>query len=153
MVNLFTYRINQFYLEVAESATFRRPSPFRAPDGPAMLGDQEARYRQMRGGKVFGAAAVASAALFYGAAYTQDRAEQGHEIARTWCAGCHVVEPGEESGSDAAPPLPVVAQDPSLSPDRLRTWLADPHPPMPNLSLTREEIEALVAYIGSLRQQ
>ena len=97
--------------------------------------------------------AAAAAITLSGLAGAQERVEQGHEIARNWCSGCHVVEPGGTSGSDAAPPLPVVAQDSSLSPDRLRAWLADPHPPMPNLSLTREEIEALVAYIGSLRTQ
>ena len=45
----------------------------------------------------------------------------------------------------------AVAQDPALTPERLTQWLADPHPPMPNLSLANEEIAALVAYIGSLR--
>jgi cytochrome c len=107
----------------------------------------------MGAGRVCGAVVVTWLAVSWGAAQAQELAAQGHEIARTWCAGCHVVEPGGASGSDVAPPLPMVAQDPSLSPDRLRAWLADPHPPMPNLSLTREEIEALVAYIGSLRTQ
>lgn len=77
--------------------------------------------------------------------------EQGLSIARNWCRGCHVVEPGGTSGSDIAPPFPVVAQNSSLTPEQLRAWLVDPHPPMPNLALTRDEIEALVAYIGSLR--
>jgi mono/diheme cytochrome c family protein len=106
----------------------------------------------MGGLKSLGLAAVAAITLS-GVASAQERVEQGHEIARNWCSGCHVVEAGGASGSDAAPPLPAVAQNPALSPDRLRAWLADPHPPMPNLSLTRDEIEALVAYIGSLRTQ
>ncbi|NJO37736.1 MAG: hypothetical protein HC871_09095 [Rhizobiales bacterium] len=32
----------------------------------------------------------------------------------------------------------------------LKAWLADPHPPMPNLSLSRLEIDDLLAYIESL---
>jgi mono/diheme cytochrome c family protein len=72
-------------------------------------------------------------------------------LARQWCSACHLVEPGQPAGGDAAPPFMAVAQDPALTPERLAQWLADPHPPMPNLSLANEEIAALVAYIGSLR--
>ena len=81
----------------------------------------------------------------------QDRAAQGHALARQWCTSCHMVEPGGATGSDVAPPFPQIAQDKRLTPGQLRAWLADPHPPMPNLSLTRDEIENLVAYISSLR--
>jgi mono/diheme cytochrome c family protein len=81
----------------------------------------------------------------------QDRAAKGHALAKQWCSSCHIVEPGTTSASDVAPPFPKVAQDKRLTPDKLRAWLRNPHPPMPNLSLSREEIENLVAYIGSLR--
>jgi cytochrome c len=154
LANLFTYEINQFYLPAAEIR--RMPasvSVFKA-GGRHCYGEEKlARGSEMGAGKTWGAAAAMSWMALGSAALAQERAEQGHEIAKTWCAGCHVVEPGGTAGSDAAPPLPVVAQNPSLSPDRLRAWLADPHPPMPNLSLSRDEIEALVAYIGSLRTQ
>jgi hypothetical protein len=33
----------------------------------------------------------------------------------------------------------------------LEGFLADPHPVMPDMSLTRQEIKDLVAYIGSLK--
>ncbi|MCI0431907.1 MAG: cytochrome c, partial [Rhodospirillales bacterium] len=98
-----------------------------------------------------GLAALAVAGSLCDVASAQERVELGQTIARNWCSGCHVVEPGGTSGSDVAPPFPVVAQHPSLTADQLRAWLAHPHPPMPNLNLTREEIEALVAYILSLR--
>jgi cytochrome c len=83
-------------------------------------------------------------------ATTQDRVAKGHQLAQQWCTGCHIIEPGTTSASDVAPPFPKIAQDKRLTADQLRVWLANPHPPMPNLSLTREEIENLVAYIGSL---
>ena len=109
---------------------------------------------RLRLGRIVPPVAAASLWLLAApAAEAQMKVEQGHEIARTWCSGCHVVESGGASGSDVGPPFPVVAQDSSLTPDRLRAWLADPHPPMPNLSLSQDEIEALVAYIGSLRSQ
>ena len=84
------------------------------------------------------------------AAATPDRVAKGHKLAQQWCTGCHIIEPGTTSASDVAPPFPKIAQDKRLTADQLRVWLANPHPPMPNLSLTREEIENLVAYIGSL---
>lgn len=83
----------------------------------------------------------------------QELEGQGHKLAQQWCSGCHLVEAGQETGGDAAPPFMAVAQDPALTPERLTQWLSDPHPPMPNLSLANEEIAALVAYIGSLRTE
>ena len=77
--------------------------------------------------------------------------KQGHLLARQWCASCHLVEPGG-SVVDRAPPFATLANDPTLTPDRLRGWLAAPHPAMPDLSLTRLEIESIVSYIESLRR-
>jgi len=84
------------------------------------------------------------------AAMAQQSAD-GLAIARQWCASCHIVEPGGV-GSDAARPFAEVANDPNFTMDGLRAWLSDPHPPMPSLTLTNEEIDALMAYIASLRQ-
>ena len=86
-------------------------------------------------------------------AFAQELEAQGQMLARQWCSGCHLVEPGQATAGDAAPPFMAVAQDPALTPGRLTQWLSDPHPPMPNLSLGNEEIAALVAYIGSLRSE
>ena len=80
------------------------------------------------------------------------QAADGLAIARQWCAGCHIVEPGGK-GSDAARPFAEVANDPNFTKDGLRAWLADPHPPMPGLSLSNAEIDALMAYITSLRRK
>jgi len=79
------------------------------------------------------------------------QAVDGLAIARQWCASCHVVEPGG-TGSDAARPFEDVANDPNFTTDGLRAWLSDPHPPMPGLDLSNEEIDALSAYIVSLRR-
>jgi mono/diheme cytochrome c family protein len=32
----------------------------------------------------------------------------------------------------------------------VRAWLADPHPPMPNFNLSRQQIDDIVAYLDSL---
>ena len=90
---------------------------------------------------------------FAPAAPAQDvRAEAGLELARAWCSNCHLVEPGG-SASDAAPAFETVANDPAKTEDGLRTWLADPHPPMPNLSLSEQEIDSIIAYLNSLKRQ
>ena len=78
-------------------------------------------------------------------------AERGEQLARQWCASCHLVSEEQASATTEAPPFPAIAQ---RSPDEISAlagFLADPHPPMPDLSLTREEIRALLAYIASLK--
>ena len=76
----------------------------------------------------------------------------GYRLASQWCTSCHIVEPGA-GGSDAARPFEAVANDPNFTEDGLRAWLADPHPPMPNFDLTRAEVDAIIAYIKSLRRE
>jgi len=48
------------------------------------------------------------------------------------------------------PSFRTIAQG-ELTADQLRTFLPRPHPPMPDLSLTRTEIHDLIAYIEALR--
>ncbi len=86
--------------------------------------------------------------LLGGAAQAADP-ERGLQLARTWCAQCHIVAPGD-AGSDAGPPFSVVAG--SLEPDGefLRQWLLAPHEPMPFLDLADPEVDDLRAYIQSL---
>jgi mono/diheme cytochrome c family protein len=78
----------------------------------------------------------------------------GLQLARHWCVGCHLVAPGDiASASDSAPPFPEIAKDPATTPERLRSWLSQPHPAMPDLMLTRDQNDDLVAYIASLKDQ
>lgn len=75
----------------------------------------------------------------------------GERLARQWCANCHVIDGGNPGAAvpQGPPTFRTVAQQ--LSPDQLRTFLTRPHPPMPDLALTRAEIEDLVAYIETLK--
>jgi mono/diheme cytochrome c family protein len=75
---------------------------------------------------------------------------RGEALARRWCAACHLVE-GQGKTTDTAPPFRVIAHDPKKGPDYLRTFLAQPHKPMPPLTLSRQEIEDFVAYFGELK--
>jgi len=76
-------------------------------------------------------------------------AAKGHALASTWCANCHVVA-DDGQGKDVAPPFPEVAR--RGAPDQLsaRAFLEAPHPPMPDLNLSRQEIDDVVAYLNSL---
>ena len=86
-----------------------------------------------------------------GTAWAGDPAE-GRRIAERWCSSCHVAG-NRSGGTDAVPTLESIANDRRRSPEWVRQWLNDPHPPMPNLPLTRAQIEDVVAYLQTLRQQ
>lgn len=76
--------------------------------------------------------------------------ERGRLLARDWCGSCHVTESGMV-GSDTAPPFATIAKDPSSTLDRLHHWLVAPHPPMPDLKLSRDEEDDILAYLLSLK--
>ena len=76
----------------------------------------------------------------------------GRRMAAEWCANCHYIGDGAVAG-DAAPAFAEIANRPDATPEGWRLWLQDPHPPMPNLALSRMEIDNLIAYIGSLKTE
>jgi mono/diheme cytochrome c family protein len=83
-----------------------------------------------------------------GPAMAAGDATDGRALALAWCTGCHVAEGG---GTDVAPPLGSIANRAGRDEAYLWTWLSDPHPPMPQLSLSRQEIADLIAYLDTLR--
>jgi cytochrome c len=75
--------------------------------------------------------------------------EDGLRLARQWCAGCHSV--GEtDQGTDAAPSFASIAKNSGTDTAWLRAWLTSPHPAMPDMNLSRDEIDDIVAYLSSL---
>ncbi len=82
-------------------------------------------------------------------ALAQDPAA-GLALAERWCASCHAVAAGA-GGSDQVPSFERIVQERDRSEEWLRTWLSVPHESMPSLSLSRQEIADLVAYLKSLR--
>jgi mono/diheme cytochrome c family protein len=77
-------------------------------------------------------------------------AYHGEQIARRWCTSCHVVADNQRRVTGEAPPFAEIANRPGFDAARLALFLLDPHPKMPNMSLTRIEAADLAAYIGSL---
>jgi mono/diheme cytochrome c family protein len=97
-------------------------------------------------------AAAAALVLLTGAAFAAGDPAAGRALAERWCASCHLIGPGQAAATTEAPPFATVA---ARAPDALAAlaaFLADPHPPMPDFSLTRQEIRDLLAYIASLKQ-
>jgi mono/diheme cytochrome c family protein len=83
-------------------------------------------------------------------AHAAGDAAAGKDLATTWCSACHLMEGGQTT-ADGARPFASIAHDPKVTADRLRGFLVRPHGGMPELNLTRQEIENLVAYIESLK--
>lgn len=76
-------------------------------------------------------------------------ARSGHDLARQWCSGCHLVDQSGQA-RDTAPPFTAIARRHAADRSWLRAWLVAPHPPMPNFNLSRQQIDDVVAYLESL---
>jgi mono/diheme cytochrome c family protein len=81
-------------------------------------------------------------------------AARGAGLAEMWCNACHVTGTGRtEDGMDASPPFERLAPLVAADPDRYRALLSAPHYPMRDITLSRDEIAALLVYIGSLEDR
>ena len=95
--------------------------------------------------------AIVAAMLLVGAAQARAAdARMGSSLAHQWCANCHVIG-GATRGQDSAPPFETIAAKHAGDEAWLRAWLTNPHPPMPDMHLSREEIDDLIAYLKTLQ--
>jgi mono/diheme cytochrome c family protein len=78
-------------------------------------------------------------------------AEHGKDIAKRWCASCHLVEGGQTSAGTQAPPFTYLAKVPYFDENKLAYLLLMPHPNMPTVTLNRAEVADLADYILSLK--
>ena len=76
-------------------------------------------------------------------------AEAGRQLATRSCSSCHATEVATKA-TDGAPPFTAIAKTNKERPAWIRGWLMSPHPPMPNISLSRQQIDDIVAYLGTL---
>lgn len=89
------------------------------------------------------------AALSNSAAAPADPAH-GEQLAKRWCAACHIVAADQTRGADNVPAFASVALMPGFSAENIAQFLMDPHPKMPDMQLTRDEARDLGAYVASL---
>ena len=80
--------------------------------------------------------------------------EAGHRLAAMWCSSCHQIEAAARGPlRDTPPSFGVVARMSSTTRMSLTVFLSTPHYPMPNYSLSRQEIADVSAYILSLKPE
>src|SRR6185503_10243872 len=75
--------------------------------------------------------------------------EAGRQLIMRSCSSCHATD-AAQTATDGAPPLTVIAKDNRERPAWIRGWLMEPHPPMPSISLSRQQIEDVIAYLRTL---
>ena len=97
------------------------------------------------------AALISFAALiaFPGFAEAAGSPEAGRQLVTRSCSSCHATE-SSATATDNAPPFSAVAKTNKENPAWIRGWLMSPHPPMPNISLSRQQIDDIIAYLSSL---
>ncbi len=112
-----------------------------------------ARLQRDRGARrlVVGAALILALAAWSPSAFAAGDAAKGEIIARRWCAACHVVASDQTHASSDAPTFASIARRKEGA-TKLKAFLMDPHPKMPDMDLSRSEIDDIVAYIGRLGQ-
>lgn len=75
--------------------------------------------------------------------------KKGAVLAQRWCASCHVVSKDQTKAIDGTRSFAAIAQSPDFSVEKLSFFLLDPHPVMPNMTLSRDEARDLAAYIAT----
>jgi mono/diheme cytochrome c family protein len=79
--------------------------------------------------------------------------KHGRALAEVWCVNCHVIDREQTTAVPAGPPpFPALADNPDMTADALSGFIREPHPPMPDMSLTNVEVQDLVGYIQSLKE-
>jgi mono/diheme cytochrome c family protein len=99
--------------------------------------------------KLLGLCILLAGGAMADAAYAAD-AYNGGQIAQRWCEPCHVVVADQRGTTGEAPPFATIAKKPGFDASQIAMFLLDPHPKMPDMSLTRTEAGDLAAYIASL---
>ena len=85
-------------------------------------------------------------------AYAAGNADAGRQLVMRSCTTCHAAA-GTATATDGAPPLSFVARDNKQNPAWIRGWLMDPHPPMPGIMLSRQQIDNVIAYLNALADE
>ena len=79
-------------------------------------------------------------------------ASHGLDLAKRWCASCHLVAPDQKAASADVPPFATIAESPNFNTKGLAYFLLEPHPKMPDLPLSRAAADDIAAYIASLKK-
>ena len=79
-------------------------------------------------------------------------AEKGQELAEKFCSGCHIIRAEQEGTAPVGPPsFASIANKPGQTAEQIKGALEAPHPPMPDMHLTNNEMQDIIAYLETLR--
>ena len=83
----------------------------------------------------------------------RQRIKTGKELALQWCAHCHAVSPEQPARVQAdVPSFAFIASKTGQTRQKIENSLLSPHPPMPDLRLSRDAISNLSLYLLSLKE-
>ena len=87
-------------------------------------------------------------------AFAQDAGDPiaGRRLAEAWCVSCHAFPGSDRATATGAPSFPAVAANRAMTPLALRAFLQTPHERMPDLHLSNNETDDLIAFILSFRR-
>jgi cytochrome c len=77
---------------------------------------------------------------------------KGHELALRLCAGCHLIDGSDTTTLPAGiPTFRGIANKSGQTGQHITDKLIKPHLPMPDVQLSREEIQNIISYLETLR--
>jgi mono/diheme cytochrome c family protein len=86
-------------------------------------------------------------------AATLGNVNAGELYAQTHCVSCHSIVPdGNTSPVAAATPFQMIADTGGMTRTALIVFLNSPHPTMPNLVVSGDDADNIIAYILSLKK-
>ena len=138
--------------------------------GPKLRPNNKVLFQQAStagGFLVFGAVCVATTLRWFSEAQaadaqpgrpSQEKAEpdpiRGLEVAQKLCTNCHVVSNYEKRSSvDSVPTFREIANLPNQTGQRIRRVILQPSHSMPAVTLTRTEIDDIIAYLDEIRDK
>lgn len=114
------------------------------------------RSTNVYAGTLLAGIVIASIALTGRMAFAQigPNPKIGQELAEKLCISCHIVglQAANANVSADVPSFIAIANKPGQTAEAIAGRIVIPHPPMPQIHLSRDEIADLAAYILSLRK-
>jgi mono/diheme cytochrome c family protein len=94
---------------------------------------------------------VSLAVLVIGSSSGAERgdASAGRDLVNRSCVSCHATDDTTRV-SDASPTLSFLAHKNKSNGSFVRAWLTEPHPPMAGISLSRQQVSDIIAYLETL---
>lgn len=77
----------------------------------------------------------------------------GRRLATAWCANCHAFPGSQRATVTGAPSFSAIAANSAMTRMALHAFLQTPHERMPDLHLSNDEMDDLIAFILASRHK